>query len=308
MRILVVGAGGQVGSKVSHRASQKGHSVVGTFLTRRPSDIEAEYQMDKTKRDQVQRVVSEAKPDVIVDTGALHNVDYCEEHPEEAFSVNRDGTEYLAAESKVCGARYIYVSTDYVFDGFAAPYSEESNTAPLSDSDLSKIQGEQNALYFNSQNAVVVRPSVIYSWVTDSKQKQSSSSGKPLNFAVWLVNQLIANKEVKIVDDQVGSPTLADDLAGAIIALCESKATGVFHTAGATPVNRYDFSVKIAQKLGLKESLIHPVKTSALVQKARRPLNSSLLSERIRNEVRYNMMALDNALEIFQSQCKADLL
>ena len=306
MRIMVVGAGGQVGEKVSHLASERGHSVVETYMTRTPSRTDSSFQLDKTNNTQVSKVVNEAKPDVIVDTGALHNVDYCESHPEEAFAINRDGTQNLAMASKNVNAKYVFVSTDYVFDGSAAPYTEKSMTSPLSVYALSKIQGEENALYFNP-NSIVVRPSVIYSWVPISKQKESSSSGKPLNFAVWLVNQLRADKEVKIVDDQVASPTLADDLAGAILALCESKATGLFHTGGATPVSRFVFSIKLAEKLGLKKDLIRPIKTAELNQKARRPLDSSLVSERIESETQYRMMELDMALELFTSQVREEL-
>lgn len=309
MKLLIIGSGGQVGEKIAEKALSEGHDVYGTYKSRQPTvALRGSYLLDKVDRVKVDKLVSEVRPDVIIDTGALHNVDYCETHSEEAFAINRDGARNLAMASKSVGAKYIFVSTDYVFDGKSAPYTEESKTGPLSVYALSKIQGEENALYFNGPNSIVVRPSVIYSWVPTLKQRESSSSEKPLNFASWLVIQLRANKEVNIVDDQIASPTLADDLARAILALCESsKASGVFHTAGSTSLSRFDFSLRTAEKLGLQKDLIHPIKTTSLNQRAKRPMDSSLLSERMRKELQYGMMELDKALAIFASQAAEDL-
>jgi len=306
LKLLVVGAGGQVGEKITRLAIAQGHEVYGTYKSRVPvvDGISKSYALDKTSKDQVSKVVEDANPDVLIDTGALHNVDYCESHPEEAMAVNRDGTAYLSAACNEIGGKFIFVSTDFVFDGQNAPYTEEDKPNPLSVYARSKLEGERAALSAN-KNTAVCRPAVIYSWVPLSNTGSSSSSGKPLNFGAWLVSQLFANKEVKIVRDQITSPTLADDLAGAILAIAKSSATGVFHTAGATPLSRYDFSVKVANSLGLNSSLIQPIDSSQLKQLAKRPLNSSLISNRIRDKVRYNMLSVDEALRIFAEQSRS---
>jgi dTDP-4-dehydrorhamnose reductase len=146
---------------------------------------------------------------------------------------------------------------------------------------------------------------VIYSW-TPMEAAVASSSGKPLNFGSWFVRQLLAGKEVRIVVDQVASPTLADDLASALLALSKSHAQGVFHTAGATPLSRFDFCLQMARRLGLSTDLVHPVQSSELNQAAARPKDSSLRSDRLRLSVGYAMKDLEASLEIFARQMAAD--
>jgi dTDP-4-dehydrorhamnose reductase len=306
MKILVVGAGGQLGGKVSSLAISKGNEVYGGYRSRRPSsDLAGLFELDKTNETQVKKVFETIKPEAVVDTAALHNVDYCESHPGEANSVNVVGTRLLAEASRSFGAHFVYVSTDFVFDGVGAPYDEQHAPNPLSVYAKTKLEGEKAALDSNPGNSSVVRPAVIYSWAR-AESNPGSSSGKPLNFGAWVVSQLEANKELNIVFDQVTSPTLADDLAGAIGALIVRRVPGLFHAAGKTALSRYDFTVRIAKTLGLDESLIHGIPTSQLRQAAKRPLNSSLISDKITRETGYRMMDIDGALDKFRQQYKAE--
>jgi len=143
---------------------------------------------------------------------------------------------------------------------------------------------------------------VIYSWMATTQA--TSSSGKPLNFAMWLLEQLRGGNPVRIVKDQIASPTLAEDLAASIMAIAEAKAGGVLHTAGKTPLSRYDFAMRLARLLDLDSGLITPTTTSELHQVARRPMNSSLVSTRIEREVGYEMMRADRALEAFRRRAE----
>jgi dTDP-4-dehydrorhamnose reductase len=309
MKLLIIGAGGQLGAKLAEKSKREGNLVYGTFRARAPQiPLDGTFSLDKTSKVQVDEVVSQLKPNAIVDTGALHNVDYCETHPEEAFSVNAEGTRNLARAAREVGAKFVFVSTDFVFDGKkGSPYSEDDSPNPESAYARSKLEGERYAL---SEGGSVVRPAVIYSYISleEIRKSSSSSSGKPLNFAAWLVSQLAANKEVKIVTDQITSPTLADDLAGSILAILESDKRGLFHTAGATPLSRYDFSVNLAKKLNLNEKLIHKISSDQLKQVAKRPQNSSLSSEKLAREVGYEMMNIEHALDIFAGQAGRELM
>ena len=304
MKLLIVGAGGQVGTKLARRAKSQGSTVYGAYRTRKPSVmLDGKAELDKTNINQVVSVLGTFQPDWVVDTGALHNVDYCESHPEEAMAVNARGSRNIAEECCRLNARLVFISTDFVFDGIEAPYTEESRPNPLSVYARSKLEGEANALEANPNNTCVVRPAVIYSWASQEIDA-SSSSGKPLNFGAWLVSQLAANKDVNIVEDQITSPTLADDLAGAILALLASSRGGVFHTAGTTPLSRYQFSVELARKMGYETSLVHPILTATLKQVAKRPPNSSLISEKLRRGVGYSMMGITEALDVFKAQAQ----
>ena len=306
MKVLVMGVGGQVGSKVAKLALQHGDTVVGAYRSRplvHPG-IES-IPLDKTDPKAVNDGIGRVRPDVVIDTGALHNVDYCESHPADALAVNRDGTGFAADAAFHVGARFVFVSTDYVFDGSGhPPYVEGDETHPQSVYARSKLEAEGHVL-IPGRDAVVARPSVIYSW-TPMEAAIASTSGKPLNFGSWFVRQLIAGKEVRIVEDQVATPTLADDLAGALLALARSRVRGLFHAAGTTRISRYDFCLKVAGRLDLPTGLIQPVSTSDLHQVAARPKDSSLRSDRLRQTVGYAMKDLSASLDIFAQQAGED--
>jgi dTDP-4-dehydrorhamnose reductase len=306
MRLLVVGAGGQVGGKLAEQAREAGHTVFGTYRTRPPViDGVSCSPLDKTKPEEVESIYRRLAPDAIVDTGALHNVDYCESHPEEAMAVNRDGVRSLASHAAATKARFVFVSTDFVFDGSGSPpYTEGDAPHPQSVYARSKLEGELAALQAHP-GAAVARPSVIYSWAPLGRAADSSS-GKPLNFASWLVRQALDGKELRIVDDQVASPTLADDLAGALLVLAGHRASGVFHAAGATPLSRYDFADRLLTRVGLGTGHLTRIHSDQLKQVAPRPPNSSLRSARIARELGYAMLEVGPALDRFDAQMRSD--
>ena len=306
MRVLVIGVAGQLGRALAVQTKARGDSVVGTYNSRVPDDqADSIEPLDKTDAQRVEAVLQKHVPDVVIDTAALHNVDYCELHPEDAYRVNREGTRFVAQAAAAIGAKFVFVSTDFVFSGTQAePYRESDTPAPASQYALSKLEGEGAALAASDSN-LVVRPSVIYSWV-ESRRRAASSSGKGLNFGSWLAEEVGRGHEVRIVDDQTASPTLAEDLAGAIVALVAKDARGVFHTAGGTATTRYGFSVRLVERLQLDSNLVRPVRTVDLNQKAPRPSNSSLDSGRLTAITGYRMMSLPSALDRFAEQFEAD--
>ncbi len=306
MKFLVVGAAGQVGRNLVRRSLNRGDEVVGAYNARPPSVPGLlEEQLDKTNELRCHEVVLRHRPDVVIDTGALHNVDFCETHPEDANRVNRDGTRYLAESAQEVGAKFVFVSTDFVFDGTGnPPYHESDPPHPQSVYAESKLAGERATLGV-SPNNLVVRPSVIYSWI-DTRQRKESSSGKGMNFGTWVVEEVAAGRPVRIINDQIASPTLADDLAGAILALIDNRAEGTFHAAGRTPVTRYDFTVRLIEWLSLDAALVRPIATQELAQKAQRPTNSSLSSEQLEKVTKYRTMDLATALVEFATGFHAD--
>jgi|HubBroStandDraft_1064217.scaffolds.fasta_scaffold48645_3 dTDP-4-dehydrorhamnose reductase len=306
MKVVVVGAAGQVGRNLVRLAVERGDTVAATYKARRPAaDLVPLELLDKTDAAACDRVLERLRPDVVIDTGAMHNVDYCETHREEANAVNRDGTRFLAESSRRLGARFVFISTDFVFDGAGpTPYVETETPHPQSVYAESKLAGELATLATDPDN-LVVRPSVIYSWL-DTRERAESSSGKGLNFGTWLAEEVARGRPVRIINDQVASPTLASDLAGAILALVDRRCRGTFHTAGSTAMDRHSFSVQLVSRLGLDASLVHPVATAELNQKAPRPAVSSLASGRLSAETGYRMMDLPKALDRFAADFRAD--
>jgi dTDP-4-dehydrorhamnose reductase len=306
MKVLVIGSSGQVGRSLVESMARRGDEVVATFNSRRPSAaLTTVDHLDKSDPSGVREILARHRPQLVIDTGAMHNVDYCESHREEAFRVNAEGTHALAATAAAVNARFVFVSTDFVFDGGkSGAYRETDPTGPISVYAESKLAGEAATMSASAEN-LVVRPSVIYSWL-DTLSRQDSSSGKGINFGTWLVEEVAHGRTVRIIEDQVASPTLAEDLAGAILALTDRRASGIFHTAGATPMNRYEFSVALVRSVGLDAALVRPVKTAELNQKARRPVNSSLSTERLAGVTGYRMLDLPSQLERFASAVSED--
>ena len=298
MRLLVVGAGGQVGRRVVRRALTRGHAVFGTSRSR-PVNLPTDAQMvlDKTDPKAIRVAFERFRPEGVIDTGALHNVDYCESHPAEAQAVNAEGPRHLARACREASARFLFVSTDFVFGGDGnPPYSETDPAHPISEYGRSKLNGELATLE-ECPDGLVARPSVIFSW--NPPGGAGTTSGKGVDFGSWLAGQLEAKTPVRLVTDQIASPTHASDLAEALVRLLESAARGVFHTAGSTACSRFDFAREVARLLGAPEALLIPIRTSDLAQKARRPADSSLRSDRLARELSYRMASMVDAVNRF---------
>jgi len=301
MKILVIGGGGQLGTKIVEQA-RKIHFLHATYMTRKPRLEETRiHHADKTNRDTIQSLIRRLKPDAVIDTAAIHNVDYCETHREEAYRVNVEGTRNIAEVCGSLGAKMVFISTDYVFDGKKGLYKETDPANPVNYYGQSKLEGEK-AVREACENYVIARTSVIYSWVSASTLQ--SSSGKPLNFAMWLTQKLGKGEHVNIVTDQYSSPTLADSLAETLIKACKQDVTGLYHIAGKTRISRYDFTLKLAEKMGYDKSLIHPISSSSLKQVAKRPMDSSLDVGKIERTLGVTMLNIDEALTIFSKQAK----
>jgi dTDP-4-dehydrorhamnose reductase len=244
------------------------------------------------------------RPDWIVDTGALHHVDYCEAHPEAAFRTNRDGTAALARAAQRRGIGYLFVSTDYVFDGGTSrPYLETDPARPVNVYGRSKLAGEE-AVRSAGGRTIIVRPSVVYSWIPPAERTESASQ-KSVNFGTWAIDQMAAGKDLRIVDDQMASPTWNEDLARAILALIDREARGTFHATGSTATSRYAFTVALADALGFSSARIRPVSTATLGQAAERPRNSSLDSGRLRATTGFAMPSLHASLVEFSRRYRS---
>ncbi|MCX6642548.1 MAG: dTDP-4-dehydrorhamnose reductase [Candidatus Bathyarchaeota archaeon] len=299
MIILVIGGGGQLGSKIIEY-SREYHEIYATYLSRPPQLSASKiFLADKTDKSSIQSLVKKIKPDVVIDTAALHNVDYCETNKEQTHKVNVEGTKNVAEACNAIGAKMVFVSTDYVFNGKIGHYKETDIPTPINYYGQSKLDGE-NAIKKICKNYCIARTSVIYSWV--STQSTVTTSGKPLNFAMWANEKLGKGEQLNIVNDQYSSPTLADHLAQTLLKICEEDLRGIYHIAGKTRINRYDFILKIAEKIGYNPTLIKAVSSSSLKQKAKRPRDSSLNVEKIEKTLKIKMLFIDDALTIYRNQ------
>lgn len=299
-RILITGSNGLLGQKLVILLS-RGTDYELMLTSKHESSIFHEddvpyRQLDITHRNDVRRIVDDFQPDVIVNTAAITNVDVCETERELAWSVNVSGVENLAIAAKFVGAKIIHISSDYVFDGKNGPYDEEARPNPLSYYGRTKLASE-NVLRTSGIPYTIIRTMVLYGVAPRVK----------LNFVLWLIHELEHEKPVRVVDDQYGNPTLADDLAYAILKILTFDREGIYHIAGSEWLSRYDFAVKLAKQFGLNKKLITPMKTVAMRQPAPRPLRSGFITLKAETQLGIKMSNVEQGLMVVKNQLNASV-
>jgi len=250
MKVVVTGAKGQLGTDLVDLLSDKGHKVYGY----------GREELDITNFDQVHQVISNVTPDVVIHAAAYTKVDLAESEQDQAFLVNAYGTRNVAVASEAVGAKLVYVSTDYVFDGTATtPYNEFSPTNPMSVYGKSKLAGEQFVRDLHSK-FFIVRTSWVY-----------GKHGN--NFVKTMLKLAQERDELKVVDDQVGSPTYTVDLAQCILDLIQTEKYGVYHVSNSGHCSWYEFAKAIFEEAGI-EVKVNPCTTKDFPRPAPRPAYS----------------------------------
>ena len=263
MKILVTGSDGQLGRSIQERSSD-----YPDFLF----DFTDIGQLDITDKQALKHYIESIRPEVIIHCAAYTAVDKAEEEPEKAFSLNADAVEYLAQSALENKILLIHISTDFVFDGKSVkPYSEEDATQPLSIYGKSKLAGEQ-AILKHAPNAIIFRTSWLY-----------SEYGH--NFVKTILRLAAEKTEIKVVSDQVGTPTYAADLADAILKILKSNyrpaGVSIFHYSNEGIASWFDFAKEIVENKNLACAVL-PVVTAEYPQPARRPGYSVMSKEKFK--------------------------
>lgn len=282
MRLCIVGAGGVLGAKLVEQALARSAQPIYAFTHGRIPAISAAssprvlwHPLDLTDEPAVSQALYQARPDIVINSAALTNVDACELRQRDALHINGSGPRHLAQVCTQLGAGLVQVSTDYVFPGDdeqPGPYDETAAARPVNYYGVSKLQGEQSVIETCTNRVpwLIARTALVYGHVP----------GGRTNFVRWLVGELRAGRRVKIVNDQVNTPTLADDLAAVLLHLVDRRAQGIIHVTGPDLLTRDAWSRVIAAYYGLNEHLIDVLPTVQLNQPAQRPLRSGLRSIR----------------------------
>lgn len=291
-KILVTGGSGLLGSKVVSLAESE-YQVIPTHF--KDSLFLNSVRLDITNKREVFQNIQKFRPDIVIHAAAETNVDKCEKEKQRAWKTNVEGTSNLA---EICGrmnAKMIYVSTDYVFDGEKGLYAEEDEPNPVNYYGLTKLKGEE-LLAKCCEDYIIVRTSVLYGW-----------NPRKLNFATWIIDSLRHKLKIQVVDDHFNSPTLADNLAQALVETLEKGLSGLFHMAGSERTSRYEFSVKVAETFNLDTSLIKPIKMNELkAWIAKRPRDSSLNVEKAKKVLKTKFWNVQESLNIMKTKPKIE--
>jgi dTDP-4-dehydrorhamnose reductase len=266
VRILVTGAGGQVGREVV------GELVRRAAERRRGPALEVigleRARLDVSRRDLVLGAVGELEPDVIIHAAAMTAVDRCESEPDAAFSANALACRHIAEAARLVGAHVCAISTDYVFDGRSPrPYHEWDEPHPLSVYGASKLAGEREL----GPGATIARTS----WVCGRFGA---------NMAKTVLRLVAGSGALRFVDDQRGSPTVAADLASMLVTLALERRPGVFHVTNQGETTWYDFARAVVEAAGGDPARVVPISTADLdpPRPAARPANSVLENRALR--------------------------
>ena len=285
MKLLITGASGLLGSKLSELAISNNHDVYSAYNQNKPHRG-TPIHFDVSKKNAVEKMFEKIKPKAVVHAAALTNVDKCELEKELAWKINVEGTRYTAELCKKHRAFLVYISTDYVFNGEKGIYKENDNPDPINHYGLTKLKGEELSRNLANEHCIA-RASVIYGSIP--------ATGK-INFALWLLNKLKRKEKVKIVIDQWNSPTLNTNLANMILEVLERKLTGIFHLAGATRLNRYEFAKFLAETFSLDKNLITPVPSKEIKWIAKRPKDASLNVNKAHQKLKNKPLKIHEAL------------
>ncbi|MFZ1518570.1 MAG: dTDP-4-dehydrorhamnose reductase [Ignavibacteriaceae bacterium] len=292
-RILVVGANGMLGQRVLEFYSiLSDYELLATSVEDKLVFENIEYiQADISERNEIKKVIYDFCPDYIINAAAYTNVDKSETEREVAWKINVKGVEYLSESARVLDSHLIHISTDYVFDGKNGPYTENDIPNPLGYYARTKLASE-NVLKISGTKYTILRTNVLYGTAKYSRP----------DFVKWVVDSLRAKKEIKIVDDQINNPTFIDDLVQAINKVIELRKEGIYNIGGDEFINRYDFTIMIAEYFKLDKSLIKRIKTEDLNQPARRPLKSGLITIKAQSELGYKPHTILQSLELMKSE------
>ncbi len=259
-RVLITGGGGQLGSDLEELLSG-GSRVLAA----------GRDELDITDDDAVIAAFERAEPTVVFNCAAFHNVEVCEREEDRSFEVNARAVKRLAERCTETGAKFVHLSTNYVFDGTAPdPYGEDDRPNPRSIYALSKLAGEYAALAY-APNAFVARGAGLYGL--------HGSASKGGNFVTRMLGRAREQGALKMVSDQRLSPTFTADLARALVAGVESDASGVVHVTASEECSWFEFTQAILELAGV-EAEVEPVTTTRPPGGADRPLNGVLVSRR----------------------------
>ena len=292
MKILITGAKGQLGSQIINIINN-GQSELG--------NIDSVYnnceimaldvdELDITNLNKCKTVAKELKPELIINCAAYTNVDNCEKQEDLAFKINALGARNLAIIAEELGAKLVQVSTDYVFAGNGnEPYKEYDITNPLSVYGKSKLLGENYVREFCSRY-FILRTAWLY-----------GLNGS--NFVKTIMKAAKEKGELKVVNDQRGNPTYAEDLAHHILALAVTEEYGIYHCTGQGECSWYDFAKAIVEYSNIP-CKVEPITSEQLDRAAKRPSYSSLDNMMLRCTIGNNMRDWKEALEKFISKVK----
>ena len=292
--ILITGSNGLLGQKLVHLFKEKNNVIAsskGSCLISNQSDF-IYHSLDITDEEAIFETFEKYKPDAVINTAAMTNVDGCEDQKELCDKINVRAVEYLSKACEQYDTHLIHISTDFIFDGENGPYSEDDIANPLSYYGLSKWKSEK-VLQDSSCKWAILRTIILYGTAENLQRN---------NIVLWGRKALKEGQTLNIIDDQFRSPTLAEDLAQACRLVVEKQATGIYNASGKDIMSIYEMVERMADFYQCDKSQINRISSSTLNQKAKRPPKTGFLLNKIINQLGYVPHSFEEGLALLEKQ------
>lgn len=297
MKILITGSNGLLGQKLI--AALRNDPEVDLVATSRgpdrtPDPLGGRYHaMDITAATEVDAVFDRTRPDVVIHTAAMTNVDACELDPPTCEQQNVSATGNLLAAAMRHGSHFVFLSTDFIFDGKDGPYSEGDAPAPLSIYGQSKLDGERLVLESGLAKWTIARTIIVYGVA------EGLSRSNPI---LWAKGALEKGEPIKVVDDQWRMPTLAEDLADGCIRIAKRGATGIYHLSGPDGMSILEMVERVGRFFQLSTAVVTPIKSASLGQPAERPPRTGFILDKARRDLGYAPHGFEEGLAVVRDQ------
>ncbi len=299
-KVLITGANGLLGQKLVQKLiDNPDYKVIATGIgkSRLAKSWEGKYtwdEMDITDENAIHSIFDKVKPDTVIHTAAMTQVDDCENDHENCIRLNVDAVRNLISASKKHKTHLIHLSTDFIFDGEAGPYSEEAEANPVNFYGESKLQAEK--LLFESEiDYSIARTVLVYGIALDMSRS---------NIILWVKDSLEKRKKIQVVNDQWRTPTLAEDLADGCILIMEKKKLGIYNISGKDFLTPYQMACLTADYFQLDKSLITEVDSTIFTQPAKRPPRTGFQLNKAIDELGYSPKSFTEGIGILSKQLK----
>ncbi len=296
MKIMVTGSNGLLGQKLIHALVQD--SDVEVIATARGENrLKAQsgytyYSLDVCDQSQVLELCLALKPEVIIHTAAMTQVDDCEDQQEVCWQLNVSAVDHLITACDAINAHLVHLSTDFIFDGAAGPYDEMAPANPLSFYGKSKLAAEK-LLLDSSISYTIIRTVLVYGVAEDMSRS---------NIVLWAKSALERGQPLRIVSDQFRTPTLAEDLARGCILAANQRAQGIYNISGKDQMSVLELVKRVAAYFNLPTDQISEVSTDELNQKARRPKITGFVLDKAERELGYEPHSFEEGIALIMSQ------
>ena len=283
-----------MGQKLVLLLKEKGEDFLATSrgVNRMPLDDIRYQSMDITNAEETMAVISAEKPEVVIHTAAMTNVDQCEQDKEGCWLQNVTAVENIVKACEANGSFLLHLSTDFIFDGENGPYTEAATANPISYYGESKLAAE-NVVMKSRVNWAIARTVLVYGVAFDMSRS---------NIILWVKKSLEEGKTINVVNDQWRTPTLAEDLAMGCYLIAQKKATGIFNISGSDLLNPYQMALATADYFGLDKSLINETDGSKFSQPARRPPKTGFIIDKARKELGYKPHSFAEGIKVVAEQ------